>query len=293
MQLFRYRADRIPVLLITALFLLDVAVFAWVDHPLALFAWTLAGILPKGYVCAWNHHHQHLPTFKVPLLNRALELIYGLHTGLTAHAWTLHHTLGHHPHYLDQTADESRWQDASGRRMHELRYTVEVSLTAYPRAWIVSRRYRHLRPVFVGMGLATLALLAAALAWRPLPTLFVFVLPMLVSLFVTSWATYTHHAGRPTDDHMTASTNIVHRGYNLMTGNLGYHTAHHYKGGVHWSLLPQLHAQLAHVIPADAYMMPGFPFTLGQKITQRLRSWRDRVATEDYGNDEASAPAAE
>lgn len=271
MQFFRYRADRIPVLCFTLLFALDVLVFVAVDHPLALFAWTLLGILPKGWVCAWNHHHQHLATFRVPLLNRLLEVIFTLQTGLSSHAWMLHHTLGHHPNYLDQHKDESRWQDGHGKTMGVLWYTIEVSLTAYPRAWAVSRRYRHMRPVFVGMGAFMVALLAALAMWRPLPALFVFVLPMLISLFITSWATYTHHAGRTTDDPFAASTNILHKGYNVVTGNLGYHTAHHLKGGVHWSQLPQLHAEIAHRIPADAYMMPGFPFTLGQKLDGKVR----------------------
>ena len=38
--------------------------------------------------------------------------------------------------------------------------------------------------------------------------------------------------------------------YNRMTGNLGYHTAHHSEHGLHWSKLPVLHTELAREIPA-------------------------------------------
>jgi fatty acid desaturase len=269
---FRHREDRVPVALFTLLFAVDIAVFLVVQDPWWLFAYTLAGILPKGWIAAWNHHHQHLPTFRQPILNRALEVVYTLQTGMSSHAWMLHHTLGHHPNYLDQTKDESRWQDKHGKLMGLTWYTIEVSLTAYPRAWTVSKKYPHMRPVFLGMGAFFVALLAVLFWWKPLATLFVFLLPMAISLFITSWATYTHHAGRTTDDHFAASTNILHRGYNLVTGNLGYHTAHHYKGGVHWSQLPKLHAEIAHLIPHDAYMMPGFPFTLGQKLDGKVRA---------------------
>jgi fatty acid desaturase len=63
-----------------------------------------------------------------------------------------------------------------------------------------------------------------------------------------------------TEDHNQASYNILNRGYNLMTGNLGYHTAHHSRHGLHWSKLPELHAQLARDIPANLYREPGIPF---------------------------------
>jgi len=41
--------------------------------------------------------------------------------------------------------------------------------------------------------------------------------------------------------------------YNLFTGNLGYHTAHHHKQGVHWSKLPRLHETIQDKIPKNLY----------------------------------------
>jgi fatty acid desaturase len=262
---FRYSADRLPVALIALLFVFDLLVYASVEHPLWLFAWTLAGIVPKGYICAWNHHHQHTAVFRWSVLNRALELMYALQTGVTTHVWRLHHTIGHHQNYLDQSKDESRWLGEDGEPMGVIRYTLVTTLTAYPRAWAQARRYPRLRGTMLAMGLVTAAVLAALIAMRPLAATFVFVLPMMLSLIITSWATYTHHAGRSTASHYAASTNILHRGYNILSGNLGYHTAHHYKPGVHWSELPALHAKIAHKIPEDCYLTPGFPFSLGQR----------------------------
>lgn len=266
MRLFRYRQDRLPVLLFSLLFAADLAVFMLVDHPVLLFSWTLLGILPKGWVCAWNHHHQHLSTFEVPLLNRLLEIVFALQTGMTSNSWLLHHVLGHHPNYLDQEKDESRWMNADGKPMGIVRYTIEVTITAYSRAWEVSRKYRHHRPVFVGMLALVVAILVAAFVFKPWAALFVFLLPMIISLAITSWATYTHHAGRDLSNHFVASTNIMNRAYNALTGNLGFHTAHHYRGGVHWSQLPKLHDEIKHHIPADAYLQPGPPFTWGQPL---------------------------
>jgi fatty acid desaturase len=264
MALFRYRQDRVPVLIFTLVFALDLAVFFLVDDVRLLPLWTLLGILPKGFICAWNHHHQHVPTFTKTWANRLLEIVFAFETGLSTNAWVLHHTLGHHVNYLDQTKDESRWKDKDGKKMGELWYSLEVALTGYPRAWVVSRKYKQHRPGFIFGIVVVLVLLAMFFALRPWHALFVFLLPMIISLVGTAWATYTHHAGREAKDHFSASTNIIHRGYNIVTGNLGYHTAHHYRGGVHWSQLPKLHEEIKHLIPADAYMSPGFPFGLNR-----------------------------
>lgn len=266
MQIFRHQADRIPVALIAVLFGCDLAVCALVDSPVWLAAWVLLGLVPRGGICAFNHHHQHLSVFRVGILNRLLEIMYGLQTGITSHGWVLHHSLGHHVNYLDQRKDESRWRRADGTPMGEMEYAFVVGTTAYPRMWQVTRRLPKYTRIFVVMTALTLAILGGLLYWRPLPALLVFVLPMTYMLFHTAWATYSHHAGKKTTSHFAASNNILHRGYNILTGNLGYHTAHHYKPGVHWSQLPALHATIAHQVPADCYVTPGLPWNFGQRV---------------------------
>jgi fatty acid desaturase len=266
MQIFRHQADRLPIAVITLLFACDVAVYALVDSPMWLAAWIVLGIIPRGGICAYNHHHQHLPVFRHALANRLLEIMYGLQTGITSHGWVLHHSLGHHVNYLDQTKDESRWRRDDGSRMGEAEYALTVGGTAYPRMWRVMRRVPRYTGVFLGMLALTLAIVATLVALRPIPGLIVFVIPMTLMLFHTSWATYTHHAGKKVSSHFVASNNIIHRGYNILTGNLGYHTAHHYKPGVHWSQLPALHDTIAERIPADCYLSPGIPWNIGQRI---------------------------
>ena len=48
--------------------------------------------------------------------------------------------------------------------------------------------------------------------------------------------------------------------YNIFTGNLGYHTAHHVKPGLHWSMLPEFHKSIEDKIPAHLYRQPCIPF---------------------------------
>ena len=244
----------------------DLVVITLVDSWYMLGAWFLLGIVPKGAAASYNHHHQHLNVFTDTFSNRALELVYGMQTGIVSHAWVLHHSVGHHVHYLDQKTDESRWRRKNGKVMGEIEYTFIGGMVAYLRALRSGGRYPKYRSTMLRMLGLTLALVAVAFIWRPLQVTTVLIMPMVFGLFWTVWATYTHHTGKRVDSHYVASNNIMHRGYNRLTGNLGYHTAHHLKPGAHWSKLPELHSSIAHMIPADCYITPGLPFRFGQRV---------------------------
>ena len=265
MAVFKYRADRPRVAVFATIFVIDVAVYLTVDQPVVLLLYFVAGILPKGAVCAFNHHHQHLPTFRIAIFNRALEIMYALQTGVSSHTWVLHHSVGHHQNYLDQDKDESRWMRKDRSVMGQVEYSLVTSATSYVRAWRVGKRYPKYRRVFVVMGAITASIIAGLVAYRPVSGLIIFMLAPAFSLFGTAWATYAHHSRRGTESHFVASTNVVQPLYNFWTGNLGYHTAHHYRPGVHWSKLREIHARIAHQIPADAYVEAGWPWRLAGK----------------------------
>ena len=121
-------------------------------------------------------------TFHNRYLNRLLEFFYALHTGVTTHLWLLHHVLGHHHNYLDQSKDESRWMRATGETMGELEYSINVAATSYYRGFKVGQRYPEIKKVFIVYGLLTLIALAALLWYKPVAALFLFVLPMITPL---------------------------------------------------------------------------------------------------------------
>jgi fatty acid desaturase len=259
-SVFRHPEDRVPVALFLAVFAADLSVFALATVWWVPIVWMVLMTIPKGWICSWNHHHQHAPMFSKRWANRAIEVVFGFQTGITSHAWFLHHVVGHHVNYLDQSKDESRWVRRDGSVMGEYEYALVIAATAYPRAWKVGAKYPRARRTLLRMGILQLMLLAGLAAWNPWNALWVFAIPMVVSLVLTGWATYFHHATLETDDHSEASFNILHPLYNRMTGNLGYHTAHHSKHGLHWSKLPVLHTELAREIPATCYREPGIPF---------------------------------
>ena len=260
--MFRFASDRVPVFFVLALSVIDFLVYFQVDDAWWLAAYTLLAIIPKGLICAWNHHHQHTLTFHAKPLNRILEFFYALHTGVTTNLWVLHHVLGHHKNFLDQSCDESGWKRKDGSTMGVLEYTFTVAGTAYYRGFQVGRKHPRLQRNFLLYSAVTFAGLALLCWFRPIPALFVFILPMIISLLFTVWVTYEHHSGLDTDNAFHASYNNTNRLFNYLTGNLGYHTAHHYRRGLHWSKLPELHESIKHLIPSR--LVHNSPFILGK-----------------------------
>jgi fatty acid desaturase len=252
--MFRFTEDRMPVAIILAISLIDFLAYFFLENLWVLALYPVIFILIKGCVSAWNHHHQHTPTFHLTFLNRVLEFFYALQTGVTTNMWMLHHNLGHHLHFLDQKKDESGWMKKNGKKMSSLAYTFNVTVTAHYRAFKVGCKFPELQKQFVFYTLLTFLIVGVMTWYHPIQALFVFIIPMVVSLIFTVWVTYGHHAGLNTSDEFGASYNNMNKFFNLLTGNLGYHTAHHHKQGVHWSRLPALHDKIKSKIPEDCYV---------------------------------------
>ncbi len=256
--MFRLPVDRTPVAIILSVTLVDFAVFFTVQSVALLAAYWLLMIVPRGVICAWSHHHQHRNVFKHKFMNRILEFFYALHTGVTTHLWLLHHNYGHHRNYLDQAKDQSGWKRKDGTTMGMFEYTFIITLTAYYRGYKVGKDYPKQQQQFLRYSALTVLLILGITIFKPVNALFVIILPMISSLIFTAWTTYDHHAGIDTQDQFAASNNITSKWYNWFTGNLGFHTAHHYKQGVHWSELPALHELIKHKIPRARMSFPEY-----------------------------------
>ncbi|MGB2924436.1 MAG: fatty acid desaturase [Limnothrix sp.] len=269
-MLVRKKIDYYPISIILLVFAVDLAVFFFSPTLWIPLVWAIASLLVKGMICCWNHHHQHVKFFTKTWANRLIELVMGLHTGIIGEAWVLHHTLGHHLNYLDQSKDESAWQTPQGRLMSYIEYTFKVGVMAYPIALKVGDRHPRSQARLIQNFIATLIVLGlfAWVNWAY--TLVIFAMPMVILFFCTIAATYDHHSGLETEDPYQATYNITDRMYNLLTCNLGYHTAHHVQCGRHWSDLPRFHAEIANKIPSHLYREPGFPFALFSKIEKQL-----------------------
>ncbi len=250
--ILKYKADRGPIAYVAAVFSLRLAIWA-LATPLICAISVLPLVVLGVFIAAINHNHQHVNAFRAAWLNRHYDLLLSLKCGVARFGWVLHHNLGHHLNYLNQrpheSPDESRWTRADGTSMGRLEYSIDLLL--HHQIDIVRVGWRHPRHFrsFLLMKLPLWGLIGVGLWLRPLETVLVFLLPAFITLFHTIWATYEHHAGCPPNNHLDASRNRVNRLFNALTGNLGLHTAHHQRPGLHWSLLPALHQKIRDQIP--------------------------------------------
>jgi len=123
------------------------------------------------------------------------------------------------------------------------RDSVRVGLTAQ------SPRHRALLRKFVVELIVQVAILGALFAIEPWLALGLFIVPNLLHGLLVWWEAYPHHLNVPGKDVYDASITVDDSSYNLMTFNIGHHTAHHQKPTLHWSLLPLHTAKIRHRIP--------------------------------------------
>jgi fatty acid desaturase len=252
--ILKYKADRGYVAYVLVMFGVHLALW-WYATPLVALASVIPLAVASMFVAPINHHHQHLNTFRSSFVNRLYDMALALQTGVAPYGWTLHHNLGHHLNYLNQyphpKPDESAWTRRDGEQMSRVEYTIDMLLRHQSDMYRVGLEYPRFLRYWLAMSLSLYALIGLGLWINPLNTLLIFLVPGFFALTHTIWATYEHHAGCDTDGHLVGSRNRDNRIYNVLTGNLGLHTAHHKRPGVHWSLLPQLHEEIKDDIPGE------------------------------------------
>jgi fatty acid desaturase len=259
-SILKYKADRGPVAYVVSMFVLHLLLW-WFVSPLVATALVVPLAVASMFVAPINHHHQHLNTFRSSWVNRLYDLVLSLQTGVAPYGWTLHHNLGHHLNYLNQhphvSPDESAWTRRDGTKMSRVEYTLDMLLRHQSDMFRVGVRYPRYLRYWLVMKLPLYGLIGLGLWIHPLNTVLIFLVPGFFALTHTIWATYEHHAGCDTSDHLVGSNNRESRLYNWMTGNLGLHTEHHKRPGVHWSLLPEIHEEIKHQIPEEQ-ILKGF-----------------------------------
>ena len=214
-------------------------------YPVTLFMFFTTAVI--------SHNHNHLGMWRSRLLNLLTSYWIAIFYGHPAIAWVPTHNQIHHK-LNNRPGDSSRSPKlfAGNHLAALLVYPLLTNLeqTKDIKAFLRDL-YRRDRPAFLAAAseyvvfFGVMAVLLI-LDWRK--ALLFFVIPQQVALFCIQAVNYLQHIETDAFSEWNHSRNFLSRTLNVLLFNNGYHTVHHLKPGVHWSELPALHAQYAHLI---------------------------------------------
>jgi fatty acid desaturase len=246
-RVLRYRADvrTLGILLSYA----ALTVGAWVLSPKGpwLVA-TIAALCFNSWLCAVIAHNVvHNPVFTKRWMNQAFQVWVSLSYGFPISDYIPGHNLSHHRY---TQAREDVMRTSKVRYKWNLMNLLLFFPAVTPAILRTNAEYKKVR----GNGtrwqrqllLETIVVWAVKIAlllldWRK-ALLFV-VIPHLYANWGIVTINFIWHDGCDPDHATNHSRNVISRSMNFFTLNNGYHGIHHMEPGLHWSLLPQAHAE--------------------------------------------------
>jgi fatty acid desaturase len=235
----RYAADWRTLCLLAVLTVL----FAWsfmVKVPLL----TLPLMVLCLTACVAKHNHTHCATFRSRIMNRVLDLWLTLLTGTSTTSIRIPHQVRHHGR--NQSPDDfvrvslvhkmPAWQALLSYVPLVICETWkwnahDLNAKRRPALWRAQRQERLLLWAFILTGLALDAR----------QFLLTFVPPWLAAQWFLIAVNLPQHDGCDSSNAHEQSHNVVGRFSNWLFLNNGYHSAHHGRPSLHWSLLPKYH----------------------------------------------------
>ncbi|MCB1120518.1 MAG: fatty acid desaturase [Verrucomicrobiae bacterium] len=232
-----------------------VLVAQWkLDHVVPLLY--LFSLLLAGSVAVMAHNHNHLPMWKARWLNVLTDYWITLFYGYPAFAWIPTHNQNHH-HFINKEGDYTKtWRYTEGNNLATL--MSYPSISSYHQHKPIAaylREIRQRRPVVFWLSIGQYLVLAVFLIgallvdWQK-AVLFV-IIPQQFGLFSVLVFNYLQHVHAEEESEWNHSRNFVGKWFNLFYFNNGFHTVHHKRAAMHWSLAPKSHAEIAHHIDPD------------------------------------------
>jgi len=264
--MLRYRAD-LRTFAFVAIYFALVAV-QWAVPSVSFFStggilwWLALPLLAATCVFSFlgavaTHNTLHSPVFKSRWLNRAFQVVLTLTYGHPVSAFVPGHNLSHH-RYTQSRRDVMRTSKT------RFRWNFLNLFLFFPRVGgdITKTDFKYFRamyrrhPVWFRQFLveATVFLsVSGALLYADWRKFLVFI---LIPHQYAAWGIITinllQHDGTDEDSEFNHSRNFVGRVVNWWTYNNGFHSIHHHKPGLHWSLLREAHNReiAPHIDPA-------------------------------------------
>jgi fatty acid desaturase len=249
---FRYRADIRSVCFVAAYGVL--AVTGWLFAPATpwvLVPWVAVTCMSAWIVGVVTHNTIHSPVFRSRALNRAFQLWLSLSYGWPVSEFGPGHNLSHHKH-TQKGKDLMRTTKvrSSSNLWNAVRFGPVVALEVMRANYRFVVRARTTarwwyRQLLVEMALVWGTNIALALLDWKRAALFVFI-PHIYAVWGVVEVNYLWHDGCDEEHPYDHSRNFVGKVFNFLTLNNGFHTIHHDKPGLHWSLAPEAHRRLIH-----------------------------------------------
>ena len=247
--MLKNRADiksLIYIIITTALFVIQ-----WVFIGVNSFIYTWYLFMSVA-VSVMTHNHNHLPMWQSKTLNTITDWWLTVFYGFPIFAWIPTHNKNHH-RFNNREGDDSityrvseknnfltliSYPTISGYYQQNaiFRYLKDLKANNKEKYWLCISQYVILFLWIAG---------ALLLDWQK-ALLFV-IIPQQVSLFSVLIFNYVQHVHSNEESEWNHSRNFT--GFlNFMLFNNGYHTIHHHKAGLHWSKVPEAHAEIEHNI---------------------------------------------
>ena len=242
----------------------DVRTLAYlaVTATLTIVNWQLGYVHPVLYpitcfmfftTAVISHNHNHLSIWKSRGANLVTSWIISIFYGHPAIGWVPTHNQVHHK--LNNRDGDSSKSPKVFKGNHLLSLIVYPTLTSLVQTKEINDFIRGLwkkdRTAF-WMAISEYIVFFGTMIvlffvdWRK--ALLFFLVPQQIALFSIQAVNFLQHVEADAESEWNHSRNFVSRTLNLLLFNNGFHTIHHEKPGVHWSLTPKLHKEIEHHI---------------------------------------------
>lgn len=202
-----------------------------------------------SFFCAViTHNSVHAPMWRSRTLNRITQILLTLCYGHPVSAFVPGHSLSHHLH-TQTSRDLMRTSKLrfQWNLLNQLLFFYAVSITITKANFDYAWHMRHEKRSWFHQFILEGSILVAACALLLYLDAFAFVLYVAIPHHFAAWAivgiNFIQHDGCDSAHPVNHSRNFVGRWINWWTFNNGYHGMHHIQPGLHWSKLPQAHAE--------------------------------------------------
>lgn len=198
------------------------------------------------------HNHNHVPMWKNKTMNNLTDYWLTIFYGFPAFGWIPTHNRNHH--FLNNKEGDYTITYRLSEKNNFLTLVSYPSISSFfqqkPIRDYLKMLYKNNRngfylAIFQYVALAAVYIAGILIDWQK--TLLYIFIPHQVALFsilIFNYVQHVHADEESDNDHSRNFTGFL----NVLLFNNGYHTIHHKRANIHWSLTPEEHKKIEHLI---------------------------------------------